>query len=174
VVALLVVLLLALPLVELVVIIKVGEAIGAVDAVALLVLVSLLGVWLVKRQGLAVLRRAQREVDAGRVPTASLLDGVLLLIAGGLLIFPGFVSDVVGLLLLLPPVRYVLRQLLVARYGRRVSTVVVTGSSSGPGRGRRIDGRIVDVDSVDVGDSADPPSGPSGPADEPPPLPGPS
>ena len=63
-VALLVVLLLALPLVELVVIIKVGEAIGAVEAVALLVLVSLLGVWLVKRQGLAVLRRAQREVDA--------------------------------------------------------------------------------------------------------------
>ena len=107
-----------MPLIELVVIIKVGSAIGAFETVALLVLCSLVGVWLVKQQGLAVLRRAQREADAGRVPTASLLDGVLLLVAGGLLIFPGFVTDIVGALLLLPPVRYVLRRLLVARYGR--------------------------------------------------------
>ena len=129
--ALFVVLLLAVPLIELVVIIKVGSAIGAFETVALLVLCSLVGVWLVKQQGLAVLRRAQREADAGRVPTASLLDGVLLLVAGGLLIFPGFVTDIVGALLLLPPVRYVLRRLLVARYGRRVATVVVTGSPDG-------------------------------------------
>ena len=173
--ALFVVLLLAVPLIELVVIIKVGSAIGAFETVALLVLCSLVGVWLVKQQGLAVLRRAQREADAGRVPTASLLDGVLLLVAGGLLIFPGFVTDIVGALLLLPPVRYVLRRLLVARYGRRVATVVVTGSPDGRLRGPS--GQIVDVESHVQPEPPHDPSGrpdPTGSRDQPPSLPGPN
>jgi UPF0716 protein FxsA len=138
-------LLLALPILELIVIIKVGAAIGALDAVALLVLVSLVGVWLVKRQGLAVLRRAHREVESGRLPTASLLDGVILLVAGALLIFPGFVTDVVAVLLLLPPVRVLVRRWLQARYGRRISGTVVRGGTFGVQR--RTAGSIVDADS---------------------------
>jgi UPF0716 protein FxsA len=170
--ALIVVLLLAVPLIELVVIIKVGSAIGAFETVALLVLCSLVGVWLVKQQGLAVLRRAQREADAGRVPTTSLLDGVLLLVAGGLLIFPGFVTDIVGALLLLPPVRYVLRRLLVARYGRRVATVVVTGPPDGRLQGPS--GQVVDVESHVQPEAPPGPSGRPGPGDQPPSLPGPN
>lgn len=167
------VLLLAVPLVELVVIIKVGSAIGAFETVALLVLCSLVGVWLVKQQGLAALRRAQREVDAGRVPTASLIDGILLLVAGGLLIFPGFVTDILGALLLLPPVRYVLRKLMIARYGRRVATVVVTGPTDGRLYGPS--GRVVDAESHVRPERSDGTSGPSDPSrtGEPPSLPGP-
>ena len=95
---------------ELVVIIKVGAAIGAIEAVALLIGVTIVGVWLVKREGLAVLRRARRDADEGRMPTASLLDGMILLVAGALLIFPGFLTDIVAVFLLLPPVRALVRR----------------------------------------------------------------
>lgn len=117
--AVLFVVFLVVPFVELFVILQVGHAIGALNTVALLILVSMVGAWLVKREGLSVLRRAQERIAEGTVPGRELVDGVLILLAGALLITPGFLSDVVGVLLLLPPVRAALRRTVTRRLRRR-------------------------------------------------------
>jgi UPF0716 protein FxsA len=101
---------LVVPFVELYVLIQVGQEIGALSTIALLVVVSFVGAWLVKREGIGVLRRAQARIDAGEVPGVELVDGILILFAGALLLTPGFVTDVVGIFLLLPPVRVALRR----------------------------------------------------------------
>ncbi len=100
---------LVVPFVELFVILQVGRAIGALNTIGLLVLVSVVGAWLVKREGLSVLARAQERVRAGAVPGREMVDGVMILFAGALLLTPGFLTDVAGVLLLLPPVRAALR-----------------------------------------------------------------
>lgn len=106
---------LVVPLVELAVIIQVGQWLGVADTIAVLVLVSVAGAWLAKREGLAVLRRIRQQLDQQRMPAAELLDGALILFAGVLLLTPGFLTDVLGLLVLLPPVRAALRR-AVRRY----------------------------------------------------------
>jgi len=119
VVGLLFLVFLVLPFVELYLIIQVGRAIGALNTIAVLVLVSVVGAWLVKREGLGVLRRAQDRLAAGALPGRELVDGVLILFAGALLVTPGFLTDVVGVALLLPPVRAALRGATVAALARR-------------------------------------------------------
>ena len=109
-----------LPIVELAVIIQVGQVIGVLNTIALLLLVSFVGSWLVKREGLAVWRRFRQAVDRGQVPGKEIADGVMVLLAGALLISPGFVTDVFGVLLLLPPVRAAVRGLLLRRAAVRV------------------------------------------------------
>jgi UPF0716 protein FxsA len=111
---------LVVPFVELFVILQVGRAIGALDTIALLVVVSMVGAWLVKREGLAVLRRAQERMARGAVPGTEVIDGVLILLAGALLITPGFLSDALGVLLLLPPVRAGVRHTVSRRLRGRV------------------------------------------------------
>lgn len=108
-------LLLLVPVVELFVLIQVGREIGVLATLGALVLMGLLGAWLAKRQGVSVVRRARRQVEAGRPPAREALDGVLILFAGGLLLLPGFVSDVLAIALLLPPVRAAVRGLVLAR-----------------------------------------------------------
>jgi UPF0716 protein FxsA len=120
VLALLIVLFVLVPLAELAVIIKVGEVLGAVDTLGLLLLISVVGGLLVKHQGLGVLRRIREQLDLGRVPGAELVDAALVLLAGALLLVPGFVTDAVGLVLLLPPVRTGLRRVLRRRLTRRL------------------------------------------------------
>lgn len=107
--AVLVLLFLVVPFVELYVILQVGHAIGALNTIGLLVLISVVGAWLVKREGLSVLRRAEERVARREVPGRELVDGVLILFAGALLLTPGFVTDVVAVLLLLPPIRATVR-----------------------------------------------------------------
>lgn len=129
----------ALPLAEIYALIKVGSWLGVFPTIALLLLVSAVGAVLVKREGLRVLRRMQEQVMAGKMPSNEILDGVCLLLAGLLLVVPGFVTDVVGLLLLLPPFRLLLRSGLRRRNGRKIR-VVATYS------GRIVDnGRVHDV-----------------------------
>jgi UPF0716 protein FxsA len=118
VMAFLVALFIAVPLVEIAVIIKVGEWLGVVNTIALLLAISILGAWLVKRQGVGLVRRVQAELAAGRMPASALVDGALLLVAGTMLLLPGFVTDAVGLLLLLPPVRAGVRRWLRRRWSR--------------------------------------------------------
>jgi UPF0716 protein FxsA len=101
----LILLFILVPIAELFVIIQVGHVLGVLDTLALLVLVSITGAWLVKREGLAVLRRMQRQLDVGVVPGNELVDGALIVLAGALLVAPGFITDVVGILLLFPPIR---------------------------------------------------------------------
>jgi UPF0716 protein FxsA len=120
VVPLLVVLFIGVPFAELYVLIQVGHAIGVLDTLALLFLVSVVGAWLAKREGLSVLRRMQAALDAGRVPGTELVDGFLILVAAALMLTPGFLTDIVAILLLLPPVRAGLRRELRRRFARRI------------------------------------------------------
>jgi UPF0716 protein FxsA len=123
--AVLALLFLVVPFLELFAILQVGHAIGAFNTIALLVGVSFVGAWLVRREGLGVLRRAQARIEVGDVPGTELVDGVLILVAGTLLLTPGFLSDVIGLLLLLPPVRIALRGSAVRMLRRRAGADAV-------------------------------------------------
>ncbi|MFN8036288.1 MAG: FxsA family protein [Acidimicrobiia bacterium] len=108
------------PLAEIAVIIEVGSHLGVVPTIALLLAISILGAFLVKREGLGVIRRIGRQLDARRVPGAEVIDGAVVLLAGGLLLTPGFITDTAGLILLLPPVRGGVRRLLRRRFIIRV------------------------------------------------------
>jgi UPF0716 protein FxsA len=114
------VLFIVVPIVELAVIIQVGQAIGALNTIALLILVGVVGAWLAKREGLAVYGRFRRQVEAGVVPGREIADGFMILMAGAMLLTPGFVTDVLALLLLLPPVRAAIRASVLHRVTRRV------------------------------------------------------
>jgi len=113
------------PLVELAVFVQFVDWIGVLDSLLLMLVVSIGGVFVVRHQGLGVWRRVREQLRAGTVPGADLVDGLLILVAGLLLIVPGFVTDVVGLLLLLPPVRALVRGRLRKRYTVRVASRVV-------------------------------------------------
>jgi UPF0716 protein FxsA len=118
--ALIALLFIVLPLVEIYVIVQVGSAIGALNTIGLLLLVSIAGAWLAKHEGFWVLRRLRDQLDAGRMPTNELIDAGLVLVGAILLILPGFVSDVLGLLLLFPPTRIAARALVKRRFQLRV------------------------------------------------------
>ncbi len=109
-----------LPLVEIYVLIQVGHVIGALNTIGLVLLVSIVGAWLTKHEGLWVLTRLREQLNAGRMPTNEIVDGALILAGGMLLIVPGFVTDAFGLLLLLPPTRVVARSLVKRRFQVRV------------------------------------------------------
>lgn len=129
-------LLVALPFAELAVIVQVAGAVGILDTVALLLIVSLVGVWLAKRAGLGVFARMRQAQLEGRTPSKEVADGALVLLAGGLLLLPGFLSDLVGILLLLPPTRAVVRTLALRQFARRGRVVVVSGRQYGEATGR--------------------------------------
>ena len=129
---------------ELWVMVQVASAIGVLDTVGLLVLMPIIGIWLVKRAGLAVFRRLHTTLEAGGVPHKEMLDGFLLLLAGVLLIIPGFITDAAALLLLVPPVRILVRSMLLRSFRQRTSFAF----RAVDGMGRRVD--IRDVSSRDI------------------------
>ena len=124
---LLLILLVALPIAELAVLVQVAGSIGVLDTIGLLILVSVVGVWLAKRAGLGVVARLRDTTARGEPPSRELADGALILLAGVLLVLPGFISDVIGILLLLPPVRALVRTVLLRRLRNRGDVVVVSG-----------------------------------------------
>lgn len=140
----LVVLFVVLPVAELAVILQVADGIGVAETIVLLLTVSALGGWLCKREGLGVLRRIQAGLDEHRLPTRELADGGLILFAGALLMTPGFLTDVLGLLLLLPPTRAVFRGVLLSVLARRARIAVVS-PGAGWGPRRRDGGGVIDT-----------------------------
>ena len=143
------------PLVELAVIVQVATSIGTLNTIALLVAVSIAGAWLAKREGVAVLARIQASLDRGELPTKEVADGGLILLAGALMIAPGFISDCLAVLLLLPPTRALARGPVVRAFMRR-GRVVASSSWTGRGRGSATP-TVWDVDSWE-----DPPSAATG------------
>ena len=136
----LVLIFIVLPIAELYVIIKVGEAIGILPTIALLILDSFLGAALLRSQGRAAWRRFNEALAAGRIPTREVFDGAMVILGGAFLITPGFITDVIGFLLLIPPTRAVLRSVVARLARRRVSLRVMgppprprAGTASGPG-----------------------------------------
>ena len=115
---------LLVPVAELYVIYKVGDAIGVLPTFLLLALDSVLGSLLLRAQGRAVWRRFNEAMAAGRIPHREVIDGVLVIFGGAFLLTPGFLTDVAGLLLLIPPTRSVVRRIAVRRLGRRVAAGV--------------------------------------------------
>lgn len=113
----------AVPVVELWLILQVGAAIGAPATIALLLIDSLLGAWLVKSQGGAVWTRFREVSNAGRVPANEAVDGFFVILGGTLLLLPGFLSDFAGLLFVLPPTRALLRGRVIAFVRRRTQFV---------------------------------------------------
>lgn len=127
----LVALFVALPFAELAVIVAAADAIGLGWTFLALIAMSVAGAWLVRREGSAIWRRANDELRAGRMPARELLDGALALLGGALLLTPGFITDALGLVLLFPPTRALLRPLVVAFMARRARSVVVVTSQVG-------------------------------------------
>ena len=134
------------PIVEIAVFIQVGGYLGLWPTLGLVVLTAILGTWQLRAQGLATLMRARSQIDQGALPARELFDGTCLLVAGALLLTPGFLTDSAGFLLFLPPVRDYLRRRLARFIETRVETRIVTGGGEvPPGYGPIIDGDYSDV-----------------------------
>jgi UPF0716 protein FxsA len=109
------------PIVEIYVIIQVGQWIGAIPTLLLLVLESLIGAWVVRREGRRAWEALRDTIQAGAVPGKELIDGALVLIGGTLLLTPGFVTDVVGFFFVLPFTRPLARRLVQLEVNRRAA-----------------------------------------------------
>jgi len=116
------------PLTELYVILKVGDAIGVVWTILLLAADSVLGALLLRSQGRAVWRRFNAALQSGRMPHREVQDGVLVIFGGALLMTPGFLTDILGLLLLIPPTRAVIRRVGMRVVSRRVQMRVAAAA----------------------------------------------
>jgi UPF0716 protein FxsA len=146
--------LLGLPILEIAVFVIVGGKIGVLWTIALVVLASIAGSILLRIQGLGALNRIRREIDGGRGdPSRELAHGAMIVLAGILLLIPGFVTDVVGLALFIPPVRDLAWRFLKRR-------IVVTSSFAGFDdlRANHGDGKTIDLDAEDFSRSRDPKS----------------
>jgi UPF0716 protein FxsA len=143
---LLVVLFIVVPIVELYVIIQVGQLIGVWPTLALLLADALLGSLLLRHQGRSAWRRFNAALAERRFPGREVADGVMIAIGGTLLLTPGFVTDVFGLLLLIPPTRALARRLMRGYVGRRF--VVVGASATGAPRHRDSAARPYDFDTT--------------------------
>ncbi len=93
---------LSIPVLEIYLLIKVGDLIGALPTIALVVFTAVVGVWLLRRQGFATLAKAQQSMARGEVPATALFEGMMLFVAGALLLTPGFFTDTLGFILLIP------------------------------------------------------------------------
>jgi len=148
---LIILLFIVVPIAELAVIIQVGEAIGVLPTIAILIADSVLGSMLMRAQGRAAWRRFNAALEAGRVPAREVLDGVLVIFGGALLLTPGFLTDILGGVLLIPPTRAVVRRVLVRRFSDRMiaSATRARGPGPGPRSGARpgdVEGTAVDID----------------------------
>ena len=160
------------PLAEIAVFIKVGDIIGIGATVALVILTAIIGVALLKRQGLAAMDKARTSVDAGELPVESVIDGVCLLVAGAFLLTPGLITDTAGFLLLVPPLRHGLARWAFAKIKESGNFRVWSSQSTsrpGPGGGFT-DETIIEADYEEVRgerepDDEEPPAIPPGRGD---------
>jgi UPF0716 protein FxsA len=145
---LLVALFILVPIAELAVIIQVGQSIGVWWTIALLIADSILGSLLMRSQGRLAWRRFNAAIQSGRAPAREVADGVMVIFGGALLLTPGFLTDIFGLLFLIPPTRAVIRRLFLREAMKRI-TVSMSGVAMPP-RGPRgpddVEGTAVDVD----------------------------
>ncbi len=147
--------LLGVPVIEIAVFIEIGGWIGLWPTLGLIVATAMAGTALLRQQGLSTLARARETVERGKMPVREVADGVCLLVAGALLLTPGFVTDAAGVLLLVPPVRHALLRWALAR-------IVASGRFTVRASVRRGDGDVGDIidgtyDVVRDDDDAPPP-----------------
>jgi UPF0716 protein FxsA len=117
-----------MPILELWLLVKLGGHYGVLPTILLVVMTGVAGAWMARTQGLMVLMSIQREMGAGRMPAPQMIDGVMILVAGVLLLTPGLITDVTGFLLLTPPVRVVIRGWMRRKLERKLREGTVTFS----------------------------------------------
>jgi UPF0716 protein FxsA len=136
------------PILEIAVFIQAGDLFGLWPTLGVVILTAIVGATLLRAQGLATLERARYSLDRGEIPVEEVFTGLCLLVAGALLLTPGFVTDSLGLLLFVPPVRHVIGHLVLTRLARgRGTRARVNGEEVVAPRRERGD---VDRDAVDV------------------------
>lgn len=150
------------PVVEIFLITQVAGQLGWPETIVLVIGVSLVGAWLVKREGLNVIRRIQDSFRGAKLPTDDLADGAMIFFAAALMLTPGFLTDALGLALLLPPIRALIRPAVIGFFRRRVEvrTVGMGGSfRRGPGFGRTVyDVRgTAEAEATDITEPHEPP-----------------
>lgn len=127
------------PLVEIYVLLEVGGVVGVLPTIALVVLTAVIGAGLIRAQGLATLGRVQQELERGELPAVGIIEAALLLVAGALLLTPGFVTDTIGFLILVPSLR---RRAIQSFLARRVAGAGVAAGRDGSGGPRVIEGEF--------------------------------
>ena len=138
------------PLLELWLLMLIGDIIGFGLTIALILVTGVVGASLARWQGVLCLQTVQRQVQAGQLPTDSLLDGLGILVAAALLVTPGVLTDIVGFGLLIPPVRRVVRRLIGARIRAKIRTFPSPGAGPpGSGPAERDRDHIIDVRIID-------------------------
>jgi UPF0716 protein FxsA len=137
------------PIAEIAVFIEVGEKIGLVATLVIVVATAIMGTALLRQQGFSVLARAQNSLSQNRFPMNELFDGLCLLFAGALLLTPGFVTDTIGFLLFVPPFRTLIgswvSKAMLARGHIHMEQTVYPGSQHGEKYGTVIDGEFSDI-----------------------------
>jgi UPF0716 protein FxsA len=157
--ALLVAALVVVPIVEIWVLLQVGQLLGVLPTVVLLVVMSLVGAYLLRREGARTWNAFRTALASGRLPAAEVADGALVILGGALLLTPGFATDAFGLLCVLPPTRAVLRRLLTRQVARRLSVGTLLGGARRPSPRRRPSDSVVDGQVVRPPDEPGRPSG---------------
>lgn len=130
------------PAIELILLIQLGGVIGTMPTIGVIVVTGVLGASLARWQGLVVLRRIQGDLAAGRLPAGAMIDGVIILLAGALLMTPGFLTDTVGFACLVPGIRRLIKSTIRVRLERAIrdggsTTFVQFGSGGEPPGGSR-------------------------------------
>ncbi len=121
---------LAIPLIEIYFLIQVGEVIGAIPTVLMVVFTAVLGATLLRVQGLSTLRRVQAAAARGEIPALEMLEGMMLLVGGALLLTPGFFTDAIGFICLISPLRRTLIRYWIKRYGANIQSQAGRHSAS--------------------------------------------
>lgn len=141
------------PIVEIGLFLQVGSYIGVTATLALIILTAIAGTILVRSQGIDVIRKLQASANRGEMPVAALIQGLFVLIAGVLLLTPGFATDTLGFALLIPPVR----ELIAAKIWKFIEPNVVTSSQWSSTRSNNAasssGGTIIDIEAVEVDDA---------------------
>jgi len=160
-------LLIVVPIAELYVFVQVAQGIGFLPTLAGLIAISILGAWLLKREGVATWNRLQQTLANGQMPTNEVTDGALIMLGGALLLTPGFLTDIVGLVFLIPPTRSLVKggtRRLIGGWAKRRAGVV--------GRVGRVGGKVYEAGVVRRSSSVKRPSDDTSSSTTTTPLPG--
>jgi len=144
---LLLLLFIVVPILELFVIVQVADGLGVLPTIALLLTVSLLGAWLVRREGTNITPRIREALFGGRMPSKEIADGALIMLGGAFLLTPGFVTDAIGLSLMIPPIRALYRNVVLRRFDDRK---VVAADAMRTNVTNRVRSRVIDVEEVNL------------------------
>lgn len=137
-----------LPIIELALLIRVASAIDLGPTILLVIVTGVVGAWLARREGLRVMWQIQSELGSGKLPGDRLIDAMLILVAGVVLVTPGLITDTIGVLLLIPPVRTVIRRFLKRTFKARFTIVDLSQQQYQ----RPQDPNMVDVDARVIDD----------------------